>query len=110
MDFNSIFNRGSLRGDVIPFRPKHIPGRETFDREFEIETPEHHEALNLDDMSEHDLRIVVDHPALHPDVRFYAQHRLHAIGLRIAGLIEAANHMEDRMEVLYRSLPKQLRW
>ena len=110
MDFNSIFGRSSLRGDVIPFRPKKIPGREAFDREFEIETPEHREPLNIDAMLARDLRIVVDHPALHPEVRFYARCLLQAIELRGEGRIAEAQQLDAEMESVYRSMPTNLRW
>ena len=75
MDFNNIFGRSPLDGDVLPFRKKHVVGREAFDSNHDIEEDEteHRKPLDLSDMNEEELRIVVDHPAIHPDVRRYAK-------------------------------------
>lgn len=113
MDFKSIFDRrrkNPLTGDVIQFRPKKIPGRVEFDAQYNIELPHHHDALNLDNMSDADLKIVVDHPALCPDVRLYAKRSLLARTYRSAGFILSAKELEDEMEKIYRQLDDELRW
>jgi hypothetical protein len=84
MDFNNIFGRSPLDGDVIPFRKKHVVGREAFDWNHDIEEGEmeHRKPLDLYNMDKEELSIVVDHPAIHPEVRLYAKLELRLLQLR----------------------------
>lgn len=84
MDFNNIFGRAPLDGAVLPFRKKHVVGREAFDWNHGIEEGEmeHRKPLDLYNMDEGELRIAVDHSAIHPEVRRYAKFVLRLLQLR----------------------------
>lgn len=88
MDFNSIFGRSPLDGDVIPFRKRHVVGSEAFDWNHDIEEGEtaHRKPLDISSMSAEELRIAIDHPAIHSDVRRYAK-----LELRLQDLLDFAN-------------------
>lgn len=86
--------------------------RERFDADHEvrIDGQIHRGAINLDGLTEMELAIASEHPALHHDVRLYAQRALAARKQRLAGNIQEALKLEACCEWLYQRMPSALRW
>jgi len=68
-------------------------------------------AINLEGLTDEELAIASEHPALHSDVCAIAGALLCARALRREGNIAQAMRIESgRIERLYGTLPKCLRW
>lgn len=68
-------------------------------------------AINMDALTDAELEIARDHPALHSDVREIARVLIKARALRLEGNVEQASRLENgRAERLYETLPTRLQW
>lgn len=126
MRFDNIFGRSPLSGDVIPFKRRHVVGEEAFDWNHDIDEDalEHREPLDLYNMSEEELKIVVNHPKIHPDVRLYARLMLRENELRSLPpgtrarwdaaterrWNDALDALLRKQEAVFRAIPHKLRW
>lgn len=70
----------------------------------------HDTAINVDCATLEDLGILVDHPAIHLEVKRYAAITLHSRACRLAGRIAEAMRAESKLERIYATLPENLRW
>jgi hypothetical protein len=66
--------------------------------------------INLDCMPLSDLEIAVEHPALHLEVKKYANILMTAKSFRLAGMISLAVSWESKADAVYEQIPEQLRW
>jgi hypothetical protein len=87
--------------------------RADFDRTHSIRTDGqvHLAPLNLDGMTPDELAVAAEHPALHAEVRRYADHAVRARTERLAGRISEAMKLELCCNYIHdRYMPKFLRW
>lgn len=68
------------------------------------------EAINLEGLTEDELRAVRNDPTTHADVARMCQLQLFSRQERLAGRISNALSAEEKFERLYETLPKHLRW
>lgn len=65
---------------------------------------------NLDDATTEDLMLLCENTNAPAWKRQYAAFRLSASFCRVAGAIQTALEIEDKMEAIYTMLPKAERW
>lgn len=86
--------------------------RDTFDRLYDLghNGSIQSKPINLDCMPMSELEVAVEHPALHTEVKRYADILVTAKSFRLAGMVSLALEWESKAEAVYKQIPNHLRW